>query len=296
MNGYMMKLTKTLILMLMALTFASLACGITLTMPDDAIEIGEMRTEDIYISAPSRDSTAAVLLEFGAGTLYLQPGSADGLIVGTATYNVDGLEPVIIASGEDVNIKQDPYEFKLGGLPNVKEVENTWDLYFGAHPIDLEVRAGAYTGDFELGGMAVQELKITSGAAKTDLNFSTPNLTTMGQFHFRTGASSANLNNLANANFSLMKFEGGAGSYTLDFSGILTRDATVEIDAALSNVKLIVPENIPTNLQIDSSLTNVNAHGGWGGSGNIYTLTGEGPTLTFIIKLGAGNLDLSTVP
>jgi hypothetical protein len=291
-----MKITKTLLLTLIALTFASLACGITLTMPDDAIDIGEMRTEDIFISAPSSGSTASVLLEFGAGTLNIQPGSADGLIVGTATYNVDGLNPVVTASGGDVSIKQDPYEFKLGGLPNVNEVENTWDLYFSAHPIDLEVRAGAYTGEFELGGMAVQELKITSGAAKTELNFSTPNLTTMGQFHFRTGASSANLNNLANANFSLMKFEGGAGSYTLDFSGLLTRDATIEIDAALSNLNLIVPENIPTSLQVEGSLTNVNAHGGWAGGGNNFSLSGEGPTLTFLIKLGAGNLDLSTVP
>lgn len=291
-----MKLTKTLLLIFSALALASLACGITLTMPDDAIEIGEMRTEDILISAPSGGKSASVTLEFGTGELFLNPGSDDGLIVGTATYNVDGLEPIISAGGGDVSIKQDPPEFKLGGLPNIKEVENTWDLYFNDTPMDLEVRAGAFTGTFELGGMAIQELKITSGASKTDLAFSTPNLTSMGQFHFRTGASTANLYSLSNANFSLMKFEGGAGSYTLDFSGTLTRDATVEIDAAVSNVKLIVPEYIPTTLEVEGNLTNVNAHGAWGGTGNSYTLSGEGPTLTFIVKLGAGNLDLSTLP
>ncbi|MBN2045043.1 MAG: hypothetical protein JW757_08500 [Anaerolineales bacterium] len=292
-----MKITKTLILILITLTLASLACGITLTMPDDAIEIGELRTEEIFVSAPAAGNTASVMLEFGAGKLSLQPGAAEGLIVGTASYNVDGLEPVVAAGGGDVSIKQEPYEFKLGGLPNVNEVENTWELYFSDHPVELEVRAGAYSGDFELGGMAIQELKITSGAARTNLSFTTPNLTNMGQFHFRTGASTAHLNQLSNANFSLMKFEGGAGSYTLDFSGTLTRDATVEIDAALSSVKLIVPENIPTTLHIESSLTNVNAHGYWYGGGDTYTLSGyNGPTLTFVIKLGAGNLDLSTLP
>ncbi len=60
---------------------------------------------------------------------------------------MDGLEPIISAGGGDVSIKQEPYEFKIGGLPNVKEVENTWDLYFSAHPMDLEVRAGAFTGE-----------------------------------------------------------------------------------------------------------------------------------------------------
>ena len=118
----------------------------------------------------------------------------------------------------------------------------------------------------------------------------------MGQFRFRTGASSAELSGLSNANFSLMKFEGGAGSYTLDFSGTLSRDATVEIDAALSSVKLIIPENIPTTLDLEGSLTNVSTRGTWAGGGSTYSLAGQGPTLTFVIKLGAGNLELETAP
>ncbi len=70
-----MKLTRTLFLVFAALALASLACGITLTMPDDAIEIGELRTEEIYISAPSGGNAADVTLEFGAGELNLNPGS-----------------------------------------------------------------------------------------------------------------------------------------------------------------------------------------------------------------------------
>lgn len=287
---------RSLFAILTVLTLASLACGITLTLPDDAIDIGELRTDQIFVSAPSGGQTASVKLEFGAGDLILQPGATDGLVEGTASYNVDGIEPRITASGADVTIEQEPYEFKLGGLPNVNEVENTWRLFFSTHPMDLEVRAGAFDGQFELGGLAIQELRITSGASKTNLNFSTPNLTTMGQFRFRTGASSTELTGLSNANFSLMQFEGGAGSYTLDFSGTLTRDATIEIDAALSSVKLIVPQNIPATLNLESNLTNVRAEGLWAGGGNTYSLAGQGPTLTFIVKLGAGNLELETIP
>lgn len=287
---------KSIFAFLIILALASLACGITLTMPEDAINIGELRTDEIFISAPSGGQSASVKLEFGAGDLFLQPGAMGGLVEGTASYNVDGIEPRITSSGATVTIEQDPYEFKLGGLPNMNEVENTWDLYFSTHPMDMEIRAGAFTGQFELGGLALQELRITSGAAKTNLSFSTPNLTTMGQFRFRTGASTAELAGLSNANFSLMKFEGGAGSYTLDFSGALTRDATIEIDAALSNVKLIVPQNVPATLNLESNLTNVNAKGLWAGGGNTYSLAGQGPTLTFVVKLGAGNLELDTIP
>lgn len=287
---------RNFFLALTIIALASLACGITLTMPDDAIEIGELRTDEIFVSPPSGGTAAEVKLEFGAGDLFIKSGAAGGFITGTATYNVDGVEPRITSAGSEISIEQDPYEFQLGGLPNVKDVENTWDLAFSSHPMTLEVRAGAYDGEFDFGGLAIQELKITTGASKNTINFSSPNLAPMSQFQLRTGASSAELLNLANANFSLLKFEGGAGNYTLDFSGGLNRDATIEIDAALSNMNIIVPENTPTTLQLEGSLTNVNARGLWAGGASTYSLAGEGPTLTFVVKLGAGNLDLSTIP
>jgi hypothetical protein len=288
-----MKAKTILITIVVILGLTSLACGITLTMPEDAIEIGDISTENIFVSAPDQGQTTSVLIEFGAGKLILQPGAEDGLVVGTATYNVEGLEPKVTSGGGEVSIKQDTYEFKLGGLPNVQDVENTWELFISDAPIDLEIRAGAFEGELELGSMAIEALRVFSGASSVDINFSTPNLTTMNQLHYTTGASKAELFGLANANFSLMKFEVGAGDYTLDFSGSLLRDATVEIDGALSNVKIIVPEGIPTTLKIDGSLTNVNARGQWAGGASTYSLAGNGPTLTFQVKLGAGNLELS---
>ena len=288
-----MKAKTTLVAIAIILGLTSLACGITLTMPEDAIKIGELRTDDIYVPAPSQDKTTSVLVEFGAGKLVMQPGASDGLIVGTATYNVDGIGPKVTSGGGEVSIKQDPYEFKVGGLPNVKDVENNWDLYVSTAPIDLEIRAGAFDGQLELGSMSLEELNVFSGASSVVMSFSTPNLAAMSQLHYTTGASKAELTGLANANFSLMKFEGGVGNYTLDFSGTLQRDATVEIDAALSTLKIIIPEGIPTTLQLEGSLTNVNTHGQWAGGASTYSLAGNGPTLTIQVKLGAGNLDLS---
>ncbi len=283
----------SLITLLVVLALSSLACGITLTLPDNAIEIGDLRTDTIFVPAPEGSDTTAVNLEFGAGKLILKPDAPEGLVAGSASYNVDGLQPEITISSSEVSIKQDPYEFKLGGLPNVNEVENTWELSFGTQPVDLDIRAGAFEGQFEFGGIALEKLNVFSGASSVEAHFSTPNLTSMSEMHFTTGASSAKLYELANANFSLLKFEGGAGDYTLDFSGTLQRDATVEIDAALSNVRIVVPDGIPTTLRLESNLTNVNAHGSWAGGASSYSLAGNGPTLTIVVKLGAGNLDLS---
>ena len=276
-----------------SLALASLACGVTLTLPEDAIDIGPLESDTISVAIPHPGETSAVLIQFGAGDLFIHPGAPDALITGLATYNADGLQPEVATSGVEVSIKQDTFEYNITGLPNYGDVENTWDLYFNASPLELEVRTGAVKGEFEFGGMAVQELKFFTGASTINLAFSTPNLTPMSQFRYTTGASSATLTGLANANFSLMNFQGGVGSYTLDFSGVLQRDATVEADAALSNMTINIPPGIPAVVNVEGALNNVVVRGNWGGIEDTYTLAGNGPSLVINVKIGAGNLNLT---
>jgi hypothetical protein len=287
---------KTKLILLSAaasLALASLACGVNLTLPDDAIDIGPLETNTISVSDPNPGETAAVKIQFGAGELFIHSGSPDALITGLATYNVEGLEPEISTSGSEISIQQDTFEYNITGLPNYGDVENTWDLYFNASPVELEIRTGAVKGEFEFGGMALQELKVFTGASTMDLAFSTPNLSPMSQFRYTTGASSASLTGLANANFSLMNFQGGVGSYTLDFSGVFQRDATAEVDAALSNLTINIPPGIPAVVNVEGALNNVVVRGNWGGAENTYSLAGSGPSLVINVKIGAGNLNLT---
>jgi hypothetical protein len=107
-----------------------------------------------------------------------------------------------------------------------------------------------------------------------------------------TGASKITLNGLANANFSLMNFDAGLGTYTLDFSGTLLRDATVEIKAVASTVKVKVPAGVPAIVKVNGTLTNVTTYGGWTGTEDTFAQAGAGPTLTINIDLGAGTLTL----
>lgn len=274
------------------LVIFGLACGFNFKLPDNAIDIGELRTDQISASIPDPTATTDVKIEFGTGKLIIQPGAAAGLFTGTATYNVDSLIPETSVSGNSVTLKQDSVSFKLGGLPNFGDVENQWELYFNVHPVALNLRTGGITGEFEFGGMAVEKLDILSGASVLHINFTTPNLTTMSEFTFTTGVSDADLLGLGNANFSLMTFKAGAGNYTLDFSGAITRDATVEVDAVASNLKIIVPSGVTTTLQLEGNLTNVTARGEWAGGANTYSLAGSGPTLTIKANIGGGLLEL----
>ena len=95
-------------------------------------------------------------------------------------------------------------------------------------------------------------------------------------------------------NFSSMIFRSGAGDYTLDFSGELQRDAAVTIESGISQVRLVVPEEMNAKVFFQGGLANVDAGGEWKGAGGQYYVDGDGPQLTINIDMGAGELKLDT--
>jgi hypothetical protein len=90
-----------------------------------------------------------------------------------------------------------------------------------------------------------------------------------------------------------MIFNSGAGDYTLDFSGTLKRDAAITVSSGFSNLILVVPDGVNANVTIESGVSNVSVGSKWMQNGNLYSQSGSGPMLTFIIKTGAGNVTLT---
>jgi hypothetical protein len=283
---------KSLLVVLSVLMLAMLACSVTINAPEQRIKTGPTQTDEINIAALPSDEVADLRLEFGAGELTLNPGDEEMLVSGTATYNVPDLKPEISEDGNEIIISNG--DLRVEGMPILKDYKNEWDLELGLAPMDLTIQAGAYQGDIELGGLSLQSLRVSDGAADVDLAFSHPNQVEMDTLRYETGASQVELTGLANANFSRMDFKGGAGSYVLDFSGELKRDATVSVDAGLSSIKIIVPEGMAARVIVDRGLANVDIDHGWEKSGNDYSTNGDGPRLTINVNLGAGNLELST--
>ena len=269
---------------LLALT--ALACGINVPKPPTpSPEV----TEEIVVEYPDTDEVN-LSLKFGAGELTLAPG-ASTLVNGTATFNYDELKPGIVADEGNVEVRVG--DGNLNILPNLNDLKNEWDLKLGGEPMSLSIESGAYEGKLELGGLALTQLKISDGASDVELNFSEPNPEEMSVFTYDSGASNVKITGLANANFSLFDFSAGAGDYTLDFSGELQRDASIKIETGLSNLIIVVPEGVAAEVRVEGGLSNVNAGTGWERSGSDYVQDGEGPTLTFVIEMGAGNLTLA---
>ncbi len=221
----------------------------------------------------------------------LNPGAEEALVSGDATYNVPDFKPTVNEQEGQVEITQG--DLNLEGFPKFsQDIKNKWDLKLGTAPINLRIKAGAYEGTFELGGLNIHELDISDGAANVNLSFKEANAGEMGTFHYNTGASNVELTGLANANFDTLTFKSGAGSYKLDFTGDLKRDATINIDSGISSVVIVVPEGVSAKVIFEGGLSNVDASHSWDKNGDEYIQEGEGPMLTFYVKMGAGNLEL----
>jgi hypothetical protein len=270
---------------ILVLALASLACGFSIDLPERQ-NAGPEVEESITVADPKSDETR-LTVSFGAGRLNLSP-DPDGknLVEGTAVYNVQDLKPNIRKSGSSIEIAQGDFK----SLPPLQNMKNEWDLKLSDTPLDLTVEAGAYEGTLELGGLALRSLTVQDGASHVDLSFLQPNQTEMSILRYETGASDVKLRGLANANFSTLTFSGGAGNYTLDFSGDLQRDAVVTIESGLGNLSLIVPEKVDAVVTVEGTAVNINPGSGWTQNGREYAQRGSGPTLTILVKMAAGNL------
>ena len=283
---------RKLLPVLLVLALSTIACGFNVSIPINTITPGPMVTTPINIPQPAgAASTSSLSLAFGAGTLKIHSGSSEALVSGTATYNIADFKPIVSVNGSSARIEQG--NWRLKGIPDLSNIKNTWDLSLGNKPLDLSIEAGAYHADYQFGGLALANLTVKDGASDVKMNFASPNLTEMSLLSYETGASNVSLTGLGNANFASLLFHSGAGNFTLDFTGGLKRDGSVNIETGVSNTTLVIPTGVPVQLTVDGGLSNVTYDSGWSKNANLYTQTGSGPQLTIVVNMGAGNLTIT---
>jgi hypothetical protein len=277
---------------LFILALNTIACGFNVSVPINTVTPAPMATDKIQVALPANTASPLDLsLAFGAGTLKIHPGSNGMLVSGTATYNIADFKPVISVNGDTVRIEQG--NWRLTGIPDLSNIKNSWDLSLGNRPVNLSIEAGAYHADYQFGGLALANLTVKDGASDARMNFASPNLTVMSLLSYETGASNVSLTGLGNADFSSLLFHGGAGNFTLDFTGSLKRDGSVNIETGISNTTLVIPAGIPVQLSVEGALSNVTYAPGWSRNAGLYTQTGSGPQLTIVVNMGAGNLTIT---
>ena len=271
------------LLIILILVFAMSSCTFSFDIP--RVRKGETQIFEINEEPFSDAEVASINIEMGAGSLDISGGS-EKLMEGTITYNIVTWEPQLIRKDDSITIKQNR------DAAAVDEYRHEWDLKLGATPIELDLGAGAYEGNLDLGGLAITRLSIADGASKSKVSFSEPNAVEMDKFTYQTGASTVELNGLGNARADRLEFNCGAGSYKFDFTGVNTNDITVDIEGGISDVTIIIPENARVQISVDSELSNTDLTGTWTVENNIYQAGTTGSLISIRVNLALGNLKL----
>jgi hypothetical protein len=277
---------KPLIAVIMALLLATLACS------SQNVQLETIVPQIVFITEPLPANTLETELVFKmTGGKFTVTPDAEGLVTGTIKYNVEPWQPEMIRRDNYFEIKQ-VNPFRVTGIP-LGDVENIWELGLStALPLNLTIEGGASENQFDLSGLQLTGLRIVQGASDTTIQFDNPNPVSLDDFTFTTGASSAKLHGLGNANFTQMTMSAGAGNYTLDFAGSLRQDAVVNIKAGISNITIIIPTGMRAVVNNQGTVSNVNTQGTWLLSDQTYTTLNEGFTLTVNLDMSVGNVNL----
>jgi N-terminal domain of toast_rack, DUF2154 len=278
------KIIKYLPLVLLVIVLVG--CSLTVKVP--TVNTDDTETYEISQPVPDNIQGAGIDLEMGGGRLNISGGSSQ-MVEGTVVYNVSDWKPTLSVTDNEVLISQN--HTSNVGIPN-GNIKNDWTLKLGSTPMSLRISAGAYAGVLDLSGVALTNLEINDGASQATVRFDILNPADMQRLTYKTGASSVDLIGLGNANTSQITFDSGAGNYTLDFSGALTKDLNVKINSGLSQVTVIVPKNTHTIVNLDGGLSNVDTEGTWTVSNSRYETGGSGSTITIDVEMAVGNLVL----
>ncbi|MBI1805543.1 MAG: hypothetical protein HYR76_00665 [Ignavibacteria bacterium] len=150
--------------------------------------------------------------------------------------------------------KSESDHHKKGSLHLSGFESNVWDMRFtDAIPISFEVELGLGKGNLDLTGLQVKDLTLSAGASSVSLRFDKLNKSVIENMTIESGLSKFTGTGLCNANFNNFKFEGGVGSYWLDFSGTLNREVDVNIEVGVGSLTVVVPDDVGAKISYEKN-------------------------------------------
>ena len=161
-------------------------------------------------------------------------------------------------------------------------------------PLHLNLEFGAVRADLDLGGIALLDLDVSTGASASRLSVSEPNPVQMAEASFEVGAASFAANGLGNLNARQINVDAGVGDITLDFTGDWRRDADVAVHLGLGSVELLIPRGLGIRLIRDTFLTSLDAPGLIRRDGDYYSADWETAEtqVTLEVEASFGSIDV----
>ncbi|HEX8210350.1 MAG TPA: LiaF domain-containing protein [Longimicrobium sp.] len=204
----------------------------------------------------------AVDVEYGAGRLRVQPERGNLLYRMEMRYDAQSASPVTSYDRRTGRLRLGAEGRKGRNNREDSRGEGRADIALTpAVPMSLKLSFGAGEADVKLGGLALEELDISTGASETRISFDRPNRTAARAVTLEAGAASLVVTGLANARTQRIDFEGGVGETTLDFGGAWTRDARATVKMGLGSVTLRLPRTVGVRIVKESFLASFDSNG-----------------------------------
>lgn len=200
-----------------------------------------------------------VFVEYGAGNFSIRSVDEGLLYRMNLEYDEGRFEPVADFSGDRLRLG---IQSRRKGLDIDGRKTGALDLELARGvPMDLDLRFGAVKADIDLGGLALTDLDLSTGASESLVDVSEPNPARMVAARFEVGAAEFTARRLGNLNAERIEVDAGVGSITLGLDGRWARDARLDIDMGLGSLELLVPEGLGIQLRKNSFLTALDSEG-----------------------------------
>jgi hypothetical protein len=213
-----------------------------------AAHAGKIKHESRQIE-PQGAKKLQVELDFGVGELKIAPEDMAEAATMDMRYNFRYVDYDIdydVSKGTGyltIKCKHDRDD-------DIDTEENRLDLLLSTrYPTTMTMEIGVTDAEIDLGGIPLEYLEIEVGAASGDIEFSQPNPRRLREINIDAGASSIDMRRLGNANFELLTFSGGVGSYDLDFRGEYRGESSIDIDIGLGSADIILPKEVPIRVE-----------------------------------------------
>jgi hypothetical protein len=148
----------------------------------------------------------------------------------------------------------DEKDGRKGGLHIGNISHGSWSLCFSdALPISFDIELGVGRGLFNMTGLQIKDFNLSTGASEVELNFDEENQSEIESMNIESGMSRFDGHNLLNAHFKHFRFQGGVGSYTLDFGGPLKTEVGVEVEVGLGFATLVIPKSVGARIMYEKN-------------------------------------------
>lgn len=237
-------------------------------------------------------------VEVKVGRLEVEPGPADQLYQIEVHYNQRAFTPQLDVQREGTGAR---LEFELTGegssFAGLDETRINLRLNPNL-PVQLETRSGVGESNVDLSGMEVRSVLLQSGVGEHKLSMLTPNRTICDRIEIISGVGALEVVGLGNFAFKELRFRGGVGGSSLDFSGAWNEVGQVEIEVGVGGVEILLPRHLGAEIRVSKSFLTGYDLSGFTQKGDTYysdNLERVEKVVRFRIRAGIGGVEVKWI-